>query len=106
MTNAFFGASPRAALGACSVLLLTLAFAPLGCKHKKGVGQPAGEAPGPGLHRSHGRPQTATQLIAGFYGIEQNAWRWTGQRFSLMLRPPLGASQKGGTLRLRLTCRP
>ena len=50
-----------------------------------------------------GDPKTATQLISGFYGIEQNAWRWTGRRFSLVLRPPLGASQKGATLQLRLT---
>jgi len=93
---------PERRLALCSVLLLTLALAPLGCKRK-----PAGQA-APGLASTvhMGDPQTATQLIAGFYGIEQNAWRWTGRRFSLMLRPPFGASQKGGTLRLRLTVPP
>ena len=50
-----------------------------------------------------GDPKTATQLISGFYGIEQNAWRWTARRFTLVLRPPLGAAQKGATLQLRLT---
>jgi len=106
MTNAFFSERRLALRWCCSVLLLTLAFAPLGCKHKKGVGQPAGEAPAMASTVHMGDPQTATQLIAGFYGIEQNAWRWTGRRFSLMLRPPFGAGQKGGTLRLRLTVPP
>ena len=83
----------------CSVLLVTLAFAPLGCKRK-----PAGPRMASTIHM--GDPQTAPQLTSGFYGIEQNAWRWTGRRFSLVLRPPLGAAQKGVTLQLRLTVPP
>jgi hypothetical protein len=83
----------------CSVLLVTLAFAPLGCKRK-----PAGPRMASTIHM--GDPRTEAQLASGFYGIEQNAWRWTGRRFSLVLRPPLGAAQKGVTLQLRLTVPP
>jgi hypothetical protein len=48
-------------------------------------------------------PATATQLIRGFHDIEQNAWRWTKGAFSVALRPPAGASQKGATLTLRFS---
>ena len=86
----------------CSVLLVTLAFTPLGCKRKK-AGQ---EAPRMASIIHMGDPKTATQLIGGFYGIEENAWRWTARRFSLVLHPPSGASQKGAILQLRLTVPP
>lgn len=46
---------------------------------------------------------TAGQLLTGFYGIENNAWRWTAAKFSIVLRPPVGASQKGATLTLAFT---
>jgi hypothetical protein len=102
-------ASPRehrlALRWCCSVLLVTLAFAPLGCKRKKAVVRPAGEA-GMASTIHMGDPQTEAQLIGGFYGIEQNAWRWTGRRFSLVLRRPFGAAQKGAFLQLRLTVPP
>jgi hypothetical protein len=48
-------------------------------------------------------PATATQLIRGFHDIEQNAWRWTKATFSVALRPPAGASQKGAVLALRFS---
>jgi hypothetical protein len=87
--------------------LLTLAFAPLGCKRKQSVVQPAGQdAPPMASTVNMGDPQIGNQLVSGFYGIEHNAWRWTGRRFSLVLRPPSGASQKGATLQLRLTVPP
>jgi hypothetical protein len=96
----------RLALGwGCSLLLVTLAFAPLGCKRKKALPS-AGEPPTMASTVHMGDPQTATQLIGGFYGIEQNAWRWTARRFSLVLRSPFGAGQKGGTLQVRLTVPP
>jgi hypothetical protein len=97
----------RLALGwCCSLLLVTLAFAPLGCKRKKSVVQSAGEPPTMASTVHMGDPRIGNQLVSGFYGIEQNAWRWTGRRFSLVLRPPSGASQKGATLRLRLSVPP
>ena len=86
----------------CSALLVTLALAPLSCKRQ----QADQEAPGMASTVHMGDPQIGNQLVSGFYGIEQNAWRWTGRRFSLVLRPPSGASQKGATLQLRLTVPP
>ena len=102
MINAFPRERRLAPRWCCSVLLLTLAFAPLGCKRK----QAAQEAPGMASTVHMGDPETAPQLISGFYGIEQSAWRWTGRRFSVVLRTPSGAAQKGATLQLRLTVPP
>jgi hypothetical protein len=102
MKNAFPWERRLALRWSCSVLLVTLAFAPLGCKRK----QASQKAPRMASAIHMGDPQTAAQLISGFYGIEQNAWRWTGRRFTLVLAPPLGAAQKGGTLQLRLTVPP
>src|SRR5581483_6878826 len=51
-------------------------------------------------------PRTSTQLLSGFYGIEDKAWRWTAQRFSVLLRPPRSGAAKGATLQLRLTIPP
>ena len=85
------------------MLLVTLAFAPLGCTRK----QQAVKGSAPMASTVHmGDPQVEAQLIGGFYGIEQSAWRWTGRRFSVVLRPPSGASQKGATLQVRLTVPP
>jgi hypothetical protein len=42
-------------------------------------------------------------LVSGFYPIEAGAWRWTKQRFSVLLAPPAGAAQKGAWLRVRVT---
>ena len=41
----------------------------------------------------------SAQLVRGFYGLEGGAWRWTAGTFSVLLRPPLSASERGGTLR-------
>lgn len=48
-------------------------------------------------------PKAAFQLVKGFYEIEQNAWRWTAREFSVTLRPPARADEKGAVLRLKLT---
>ena len=33
-------------------------------------------------------PKAAPQLLKGFYGIENNSWRWTAKEFSVLLPPP------------------
>jgi hypothetical protein len=43
-------------------------------------------------------PRASAQLLKGFYDVEQNAWRWTMGKFSVTLRPPLNAPQRGATL--------
>ncbi len=45
----------------------------------------------------------SAQLIRGFHGLEQNAWRWTERDFTVALRTPQGASQRGASLTLNLT---
>ena len=45
-------------------------------------------------------PSSATQLIRGFHALEQNAWRWTDGSFSVNVRTPDGANEKGARLML------
>jgi hypothetical protein len=45
-------------------------------------------------------PSAGGQLLSGFYAIENNAWRWTAGKFSVVLRTPPGAAQNGATLTL------
>jgi hypothetical protein len=105
MKNAFLW-ERRGALRACSAaIVLTLAFAPLGCKRKAQVRvqQTEEEAPRMASTVHMGDPRTETQLVNGFYGIEQSSWRWTARQFSLVVRPPFGSAQKGASLQARLT---
>ncbi len=75
-----------------------------GCRrHKKVTVQTVEEAPALSSVVATADPQAATQLISGFYGIEQNSWRWTAPRFGVALRPPRSASTNGATLQLRFT---
>jgi hypothetical protein len=48
-------------------------------------------------------PKAAIQLLKGFHAIEQNAWRWTMANFSVTLKAPPGAGQKGATLMAKFT---
>jgi hypothetical protein len=79
-----------------------LALASLSCNQAVKVGQTDAEGPQMSSIVHTGDPKSETQLVNGFYGIEQGSWRWTGQRFSVVLRPPAGAAQKGATLNLQL----
>lgn len=85
---------------AAAAWLLVLAF--LGCKQSVKVAQTDEEGPRMSSIVHTGDPKSETQLLNGFYGIEQNAWRWTGQQFSVILRPPAGAAQKGATLNVQM----
>ena len=49
-----------------------------------------------------GDPGAAPQLIDGFHEIEEYSWRWTAQRFSVVLRPPGGATGESATLKVDL----
>ncbi|HUB81058.1 MAG TPA: hypothetical protein VMB03_19775 [Bryobacteraceae bacterium] len=48
----------------------------------------------------------AGQLTSGFYSIENGAWRWTMQKFSVTLRPPARSAQQGALLDFHLTIPP
>lgn len=45
-----------------------------------------------------GDPRAAIQLLRGFHDIENNAWRWTGPKFAVALRPPTTVPPEGVTL--------
>ncbi len=48
-------------------------------------------------------PRDSSQLLGGFYELEQNAWRWTAKQFSVSLATPKGASARGGKLECQFT---
>jgi hypothetical protein len=48
-------------------------------------------------------PAAPAQLVKGFYAVEGGAWRWTAGKFSVLLRSPLSAAQRGGTLTFGFT---
>lgn len=52
---------------------------------------------------SAGNAADAMQLVNGFYGIEQGAWRWTRAKFAITLLSPKDAAQKGATLEFKFT---
>src|SRR5947207_3354169 len=87
---------------AAALSILTLAVA---CKSKPKTVVPVTEEEAPSLAStiSVAEPRTAGQLLRGFYGLEQGAWRWTQGKFAVVLRPPREAAQKGATLRLNFS---
>ena len=48
-------------------------------------------------------PSAKEQLAKGFYQLEAGAWRWAAGNFSVTLKTPPGAAQKGATLTLALS---
>lgn len=89
---------------ACLSLVLSLLLAAaIACKRNR----PAADATieeGPQLLTmlQMGDPNAAPQLVKGFYEVEAGSWRWTMGKFSVMLSPPPGGSEKGAKLVLRL----
>jgi len=86
-----------------ALLAVVVCTAP-GCHKKKKASPEASEA-GPGIATTvHlGDPKSASQLLGGFYDIENGSWRWTGKQFTVELGRPFGAAQKGAVLELDLT---
>jgi hypothetical protein len=48
-------------------------------------------------------PRAASQLVSGWWEVENHAWRWTARKFAVVLRAPVGAARRGATLRFRFT---
>jgi hypothetical protein len=48
-------------------------------------------------------PRAEEQLVRGFHGLEQRAWRWTQQEFVVLLQPPPAVAGGGYSLDARLT---
>jgi hypothetical protein len=45
----------------------------------------------------------STQLLRGFYELQDNLWRWAGPRFTAALGPPPGAATNGAWLVLKFS---
>jgi hypothetical protein len=89
-----------------AILVSILAIAP-GCKrHRPVTVRTVEEAPALASVVATADPNAAVQLIGGFYGVEQNSWRWTAGRFSVLLRPPRTAAANGAVLQLKFTLPP
>jgi len=48
-------------------------------------------------------PRAASQLVSGWWDVEDHAWRWTARKFAVVLRAPIGAARRGATLRFSFT---
>ena len=94
------GSAARFVLPAITVCLLLV---PAACKRKKVNVATDEEAPRMLSVLNVADPKTEPQLVNGFHGVEASAWRWTEKQFTVALRPPFGAAQKGGKLSLKLT---
>jgi hypothetical protein len=91
----------------CSLILMAVMLAPMGCKQKKvRVGATDEETPKMQSVLNMGDPKVEPQLVTGFHGIEAGAWRWTEKQFTVALRSPLGAAQKGAKLTVKLSVPP
>lgn len=85
------------------ILMLALAVGAVGCQGKHSRVTPENEEEPPQM-ASVVRMSDATaktQLVSGFYDIENNAWRWTAGKFSVLLRAPRGAA--GATVTFAFT---
>jgi len=84
------------------VVALSLAIVPAGCRrHRRVTVETVEEAPALASVVATADPHIVKQLISGFYGVEQNSWRWTAGRFSVLLRPPRSAAANGAVLQLK-----
>jgi len=89
------------------LLAAALVLAPAACKRKTvKVGATDEETPRMRSVLMMGDPKAEPQLVKGFHSIEAGAWRWTAKDFTVALRPPFGASQKGAKLTVKLTVPP
>jgi len=89
---------------AAAILVLSLAVVPAGCRrHRRVTVQTTEEAPSLASVVATADPHAVKQLLSGFYGVEQNSWRWSAARFSVLLRPPRTAAKNGAVLQLKFT---
>ncbi len=85
---------------AAFALLIALSFT--GCHRDRRVRvQTDEEPPRLAMMLSVADPRAATQLVNGFYSLENNSWRWTAGKFAVVLRPPRAADTKGAVLKFK-----
>ncbi|HVY91609.1 MAG TPA: hypothetical protein VHA14_02630 [Bryobacteraceae bacterium] len=89
-------------------LLAAAALLLAGCSKKANQavqndeGEPAANAPLVSSLRMNA-PSAKEQLTKGVYQLEAGLWRWTSGNFTITLKTPPGAAQKGATLTLNLS---
>lgn len=104
MTKSFTGTRRYMRYLCVPALMLSLTAA--GCKGKRekmAVTVEEDAAPQVASTINMGNPRVAAQLLSGFYGIENGQWRWTAGKFSVMLKPPAGASTAGASLKFNFS---
>lgn len=82
------------------ILAFALLAALAGCSGKHSQVANEEEATPPRLESvlRMGDTSAGTQLVSGFYPLENGSWRWTGKKFSVLLRTPSTAAQQGADL--------
>ena len=87
------------------MLILVLAATP-GCRRRKRAPveappeaeQASTAASTPGSLVDMSDPRSSSQILNGLSGSENQSWRWSAGQFSVMLRPPRNAAQRGAVL--------
>jgi hypothetical protein len=88
-------------------VLCALALLVSGCGKKANQavqndqGEPAANAPLVSSLKMNA-PSAKQQLTKGVFQLESGSWRWTAGNFTITLKAPPGAAQKGATLTLNL----
>jgi hypothetical protein len=85
---------------AAIALLAFVTLAPAGCRRRKKINA---REDGLASMVNVADPADSAQLVRGFSTVEADAWRWTTSKFSVVLRPPAGASQNGANLTMQFT---
>ncbi len=92
---------------ACTIAALLLALIAFSCKGKHDRVTVQNEEPDTGRTIEStvrmNDPKTSAQLLSGFYPVENNSWRWTAGKFSVLLPIPPTAAQRGATATLAFT---
>lgn len=80
--------------------VLALAVAATACKgqHNRVTVQNEEEAPRMASLVRMNDPNASAQMLTGFYGLENNSWRWTSGKFSVLLRTPPSTAAQGGVV--------
>jgi hypothetical protein len=101
---AFVAATKSTRRNVTFLLLLTLTGVACKGKHSRVTVQNEEADSGPRLASTvqMNDPHAISQLLSGFYAVENNQWRWTAGKFSVQLRTP-PAAPNGATVALSFT---
>jgi hypothetical protein len=84
-----------------AVFSLALAVAATACKGKRDrvtVQNEEETAPRMASLVRMNDPKASAQMLSGFYSLENNSWRWTQGKFSVLLRTPASTATQGAVV--------